>query len=373
MDRLLRLLPKKHSAFNEFAHQFSETLFIRDKDDEANVRRVLEAKKIKWDYAVRAMKAMLNRRIRRYIPPPERLAADLEILFNSFQDIQDSVDRANGRGCFFSKESRKTAANLLETVRLGFISDPPGISLYYIRGKDRDGLTLFRKIAGTNSVEGSVHMLIRRIFDPIRASPELTEAIVGNWMHRQVKIYLLACPSMLLIGLILKIGHYNRTGKKWLSHYDIWLLDELVEKALLLGIEPSISMPRLLATRIATSESSGIIPIGSSIAKEVEIPLLPSLNLHTVPHHNDLPSQALTRLSTKPCNIYRYIQLRQRTPVPVIPVHNFAEYKFLKSNVDTFRITALCGTTGVVCFFLFWQVFMRTAALSSILNCFPSK
>jgi hypothetical protein len=37
MDCLLRLLSKKHSAFKEFAHQFSETLFIQDKDDEANV------------------------------------------------------------------------------------------------------------------------------------------------------------------------------------------------------------------------------------------------------------------------------------------------------------------------------------------------
>jgi hypothetical protein len=92
MDRLLHLLSKKHSAFNEFARQFSETLFIRDKDDEVNVRRALEAKNIQWEYAIWTMKTALNRRIRRYIPPPERLAADLEILFSSFQDIQDSVD-----------------------------------------------------------------------------------------------------------------------------------------------------------------------------------------------------------------------------------------------------------------------------------------
>jgi hypothetical protein len=35
------------------------------------------------------------------------------------------------------------------------------------------------------------------------------------------------------------------------------------------------------------------------------------------------------------------------------------------------NITALCGTTGAVRFFLFWQVFTRTAALSSILNRSP--
>ncbi|KAF8145934.1 hypothetical protein K438DRAFT_1991291 [Mycena galopus ATCC 62051] len=50
------------------------------------------------------------------------------------------------------------------------------------------------------------------------------------------------------------VGHYNHTGKKWRGHYDIWLLDDLVEKALNLGIEPSIPTPKLLATRIATSE-----------------------------------------------------------------------------------------------------------------------
>ncbi|KAJ6555831.1 hypothetical protein B0H19DRAFT_136886 [Mycena capillaripes] len=36
-----------------------------------------------------------------------------------------------------------------------------------------------------------------------------------------------------------------------------------------------------------------------------------------------------------------------------------------------FTVTALCGTTGAVPFFFFWQVFTRTAAQSSILNRLP--
>jgi hypothetical protein len=51
MNRLLRLLSKKHSIFKEFARQFSETTFIRDQEDEAKVRAVLEEKGIKWEYA----------------------------------------------------------------------------------------------------------------------------------------------------------------------------------------------------------------------------------------------------------------------------------------------------------------------------------
>jgi hypothetical protein len=49
MDRLLRLLSKKRSVFKEFAHQFSETIFVRDQDDEAKVREVLEKKGIPWE------------------------------------------------------------------------------------------------------------------------------------------------------------------------------------------------------------------------------------------------------------------------------------------------------------------------------------
>jgi hypothetical protein len=177
MDRLLRLLSKKHSVFNEFAHQFSETIFVRDQDDEAKVREVLEKKGISWDYAIRSKKAALNCRIRRYIPPPEKLAADLETLFNSFKDVRDSVERGKGKEHhFFSQEARKTAETVLETV---WVSEPPGIPLYYVRGKDRDELTLYRTVRGTNSVEGGVHMLIRRIFGSLRASPELTGATIG--------------------------------------------------------------------------------------------------------------------------------------------------------------------------------------------------
>ncbi|KAJ7908038.1 hypothetical protein B0H13DRAFT_1879040 [Mycena leptocephala] len=49
MDRLLRLLSKNHSAFNAFAHDFSEAIFIRDKSDELAVRAVLEKNSIDWE------------------------------------------------------------------------------------------------------------------------------------------------------------------------------------------------------------------------------------------------------------------------------------------------------------------------------------
>jgi hypothetical protein len=52
-------------------------------------------------------------------------------------------------------------------------------------GKDRDGLNLYRSARGTNSVEGGFHMVVRRIFGSLRASPELAECLLINWIHRR--------------------------------------------------------------------------------------------------------------------------------------------------------------------------------------------
>jgi hypothetical protein len=60
MGRLLQLLPKIHSAFNSFSHDFSEAIFICDKDDKAQVHAVLNAKGISWDYTKRAKASSVN-------------------------------------------------------------------------------------------------------------------------------------------------------------------------------------------------------------------------------------------------------------------------------------------------------------------------
>lgn len=52
-------------------------------------------------------------------------------------------------------------------------------------GKDRDDLTIYRTVRGTNSVEGGVHMTIRRVFGSLKASPELAESILINWIFRR--------------------------------------------------------------------------------------------------------------------------------------------------------------------------------------------
>ena len=189
MDRLLRLLPKMHSAYDAFFSDFSRAIFLHDKDDEANVCRVLKAKGVDWEYAQRAKSYVLNRRIRRLIPPPEIVVPRLQLLFDGYKNLicsskQNQLEQQPGQ-VFFSKDARDMATRLIDTARLGFLSDPVGISLYYRMGIDKDGLTIYRTIRGTNSVEGGVHMTIRRVFGSLQASPELAECILANWILRR--------------------------------------------------------------------------------------------------------------------------------------------------------------------------------------------
>lgn len=119
----------------------------------------------------------------------------------------------------------------------------------------------------------------------------------------------------------------------------MWLSDEIVEFTSLLDVKPSFPLPRLLATRIATSETFGILPIDTALASELDIVTLPPVKIEGAPHHRDLPVNTLCWLSTHPKNQYRFLQMRQHTLYPVLPVASHAEHvHFLKEiNKPVFR------------------------------------
>jgi hypothetical protein len=114
------------------------------------------------------------------------------------------------------------------------------------------------------------------------------------------------------------------------------LLDDIVETAIRLEVKPTFPEPKLLATRIATSETFGIIPITPALATAHEITILPPANILLAPHHNDNHQFTLTQLSTKPVNLYRYLQLRQRTTAAVVPVHTRREFELFQENIGSF-------------------------------------
>jgi len=110
-------------------------------------------------------------------------------------------------------------------------------------------------------------------------------------------------------------------------------MDQIVELSVETGTKPSFPMPHILCTRIATAETFGIIPLSSKLATDYKITVLPARRITGVPHHRDMPVQCLTRLSTKPVNRYRYLQLCQHTLHPITPVHTFAEFTKFKEHI----------------------------------------
>ena len=227
------------------------------------------------------------------------------------------------------------ASQLIDTARLGFLSDPVGVSLYYRMGIDKDGLTIYRTIRGTNSVEGGVHMTIRRVFGSLQASPELAECILANWiLWRNCSVS--SFPSVHSLATSLKIeqvGHHNRTGKKYCSHFDLWLRDEIAELRGEVSIQSSFLPPHVLSTRIATSETFGIIPLSTQLAEKWKITVLPTRCVTGIPHYRDVPVHTLTHLETRPRTRLCSLQLRQRSIYPITPVHTHAEFLKFKQHV----------------------------------------
>lgn len=90
-----------------------------------------------------------------------------------FDTFTDSICAKTGSK-LFDNQARKAAESCLETIRIGCVSDPVNIPLYYKMKEGAAGLPVYRCVRGANSVEGGVHMNVIRNFSSFNANPELT-------------------------------------------------------------------------------------------------------------------------------------------------------------------------------------------------------
>ncbi|KAF8076563.1 hypothetical protein FPV67DRAFT_1559024 [Lyophyllum atratum] len=318
-DRLLRLLSKGHSGFKAFAAAFSQVLLVPDDSDVAAVSSVYQKRGLTWSYALRSESDAIRRRVRRYCPPPERLVPDLKKLFDGWSGVKCSVDPQ--RGVLFSEAATKQSAAIIRVAEQGLLSDPPGFPLYRAIGTDPDGLTVYRCLRGTNSIEGGIHMPLRRTFGSLRASPELADSLLANIRHRRNAT----------------VGWFNRTGKRYRNHFDTWRTDEIVELATQLDIKPSFPLPAILGTRIATKESSGIIKVPKSMTSSYGMHRIENTVQEGTPYYRDVPVHLLTHLSTAPVSVYEYLRQRQQTAHAVVPIHTSTEYRLFNELLGTYE------------------------------------
>ncbi|KAJ7803168.1 hypothetical protein B0H13DRAFT_1931512, partial [Mycena leptocephala] len=138
MERLTKHISKDHSLAKPFARWLRDAILVPDKIDKARVEAVLKKKGITWDQAVRSKSDWVWQRVRRYIPAPDVLEPVLKKLFATHADLLCSKKKFK----LFDAECHKAAAAMLDDVRKGWISDPPGVALYNRLRTDETGLVV---------------------------------------------------------------------------------------------------------------------------------------------------------------------------------------------------------------------------------------
>lgn len=103
------------------------------------------------------------------IPPAEELydlVADVSHVYGLLKDAKSSLP-------LFNSAAWSVTKNILELIRKGFLSDPPGVALYYQVGIDgKTGLPLYRCMHGTNMTEGRVHTHLHSRLPTSGVSPQ---------------------------------------------------------------------------------------------------------------------------------------------------------------------------------------------------------
>jgi hypothetical protein len=122
------------------------------------------------------------RHCKRSIPPPEQLYPLIERVFRTYGPLKNAK---NGEP-LFNVAAWRVSKNILDLVRKGFLSDPPGVSLYYQIGVDTKygGLPLYRCIRGTNMTEGGVHTHLRSRLPTSGASIRHVQACLSDFILR---------------------------------------------------------------------------------------------------------------------------------------------------------------------------------------------
>lgn len=165
MDRIY--VPRRHGCRASFMRAYADILFVLNAEDKQLLSARFEREGSSWEIEFPRKRKYCLARCRRTIPPPHQLVPLLITLFKEYGPMKD----AKSKRPLFNKDAWKAAARVLEMVKGGYVSDPPGIELYTVlkpcggkTGKLNDGVQVYRCFRGTNMTEGGVHQNLRRRF-----------------------------------------------------------------------------------------------------------------------------------------------------------------------------------------------------------------
>lgn len=151
-------------------------------------------------------------RIKRLVPPPEILAPRVTEVLQTYGPLKDAV---TGQP-LFNDASWEKARLVIENIKLGYYSDPPGHHFYTLQRTDKLGLNIYRCSRGTNNVEGGIHQNIIRRFGSFNASPQLTVNLLRDYtLTHNLEVCLTLSSTRTLYSIT--TGRHRESNRKNLS------------------------------------------------------------------------------------------------------------------------------------------------------------
>ncbi|TFY83708.1 hypothetical protein EWM64_g291 [Hericium alpestre] len=198
-----------HGLRRPFARALRDAIFIPDPEDKAAVEDELQRCGTSFKAMFLSHPEWILRRMKRHVPEPETLVSRISEVLFTYGPLKD----AKTGQPLFNDAAWDTVRNVLENICRGYYSDLPGLSLYFVRGHDKDSLLLYRSLHGTNHVEGGVHQNIIQCFSAYNASPEFAVNLLRDYS---------LCHN-------LWVGTYNWTGAPYQGSYDIWQCNRIAQ------------------------------------------------------------------------------------------------------------------------------------------------
>ncbi|KAG9218525.1 hypothetical protein CCMSSC00406_0001361 [Pleurotus cornucopiae] len=285
-----------HGLLHDFALALRDAMFIPDKDDQARIIIWATSQKppLLWEDLVARRPKWVWKRCKRIIPPAEELFENVSQVFQNYGPLKDAKTHLP----LFNTTAWGVAKNILDLIKKGFVSDPPGIPLYYQLGMDKSGMPLYRCMRGTNMTEGGVHTHLRSRLPTSGVSIRHIQSRLLDFILRHN----------------LLVGTFNSTGTRYRGHYSIWITNQLQEMLYL--VHPYLESPRMLVGWIngnlyqRTKEVSGVLPIPDGL--RIKAGMGAYIHAH---HHKQL---------------HQFLASRQGTRKPILPINNDSERRLFR-------------------------------------------
>ncbi|KAI3636130.1 hypothetical protein MIR68_005482 [Amoeboaphelidium protococcarum] len=291
-------IPRHHAFQYEFCSQLRDAIFVVNQEDANDVARVLNQKGLNYDDVLYSKPDYILQRVRRLIPPAPVLVERLRHVLMEFSQ-EKYTDPDSGKPLLDSVAKEEFAKLLIHAGR-GCLSDPQGISLYYEKGKDKDGLTLYRCIRGSSSVEGAVHQKLAMKLQPWNAGPkyaDLAAAVLRNRYN-------------------VRASQRNRPGFPTIGHYDHDLIDkiqDITQKIYGLSVHDWWTPINQLKLH---GESFGILPVVSTDQQVNVCVSDPRIEKYT--------------------ESMKYLAVKMKTLIPHLPIQSVEEIKCFNVSVSKY-------------------------------------